>query len=92
MLIKTLTPTAANDQEFAKLLKKRTGYFFILIALGIITILCSLYFSSGNHAYLSEYTQGLYCGIGTGLILGGILLIIKYVLHYKIQKKSILQG
>ncbi len=87
MLIKTLTPTAANDQEFAKLLKKRTGYFFILIALGIITILCSLYFSSGNHAYLSEYTQGLYCGIGTGLILGGILLIIKIRITLKDSKK-----
>ena len=57
MLMKTLTPTAANDQEFANILKKRTGYFFILIALGIITILCSFYFSSGNHAYLSDYTK-----------------------------------
>ena len=44
MLMKTLAPTAANDQEFINILKKRTAYFFIMIALGIITILCSLYF------------------------------------------------
>lgn len=87
MLIKTLSPTAANDQEFANILKKRTGYFFILIALGIITILCSLYFSSGNHAYLTDYTEGLYCGIGTGMILGGILLIVKIRFTLKDMKK-----
>ena len=57
MLMKTLAPTAANDQEFINILKKRTAYFFIMIALGIITILCSLYFSSGNHAYLSDYSK-----------------------------------
>ena len=66
-----------SNEEFRKVIKVRMGLQAVLAIVGLITIAVIFYLSKTNPSSLSEYLQGLYAGVGTGLFAAGTILFIK---------------
>ncbi len=77
MFIKAVMSLATTDKDFRKTLKKRIYMYYIMILLGAVTLTLSTIFSTGDHAYLSDFLSGVYTGTGSALIAIGIVFIIK---------------
>ena len=63
----------ATDEEYKDYLKKRNKIFIALIFVGILTFLCLAFF----YHMLLDYSRGFLAGMGSGLIVGGIVLFYK---------------
>jgi tellurite resistance protein TehA-like permease len=77
MLLKAIISNATTDKDYKKVLKKRIYLFYIMMALGTITLALSIIFSTGSHAYLSAFLSGVYSGVGSALIALSVIFIIK---------------
>ena len=88
MLIKAImSTTTKSDQEFSKVMKQRQILSLIVMVLGIATLAVSIYFSTGQRAFLSDFFNGFYAGVGTGLLIGGLLAYIYCRSLLKNEKK-----
>lgn len=70
-----------NDEEYKEHLKKRMKIYFSIVLCGVITLLC-LFLAIHS---LAEYAKGFLAGLGSGLIVGGVILLLK---NYKILKSK----
>lgn len=77
MLLKAIISLATTNKDYRKTLKKRICLYYVMILLGVITLTLSIIFSTGDHAYLSDFLSGVYTGTGSGLIAIGIVFIIR---------------
>lgn len=68
---------ARTNEEYKVELKKRQRLMGILLLLGVLTIGTIIALILINPETQESYPAGFFCGIGTGLILGGLLGIIK---------------
>lgn len=68
---------ARTNEEYKLELKKRQRLMGILLLLGVLTLGTMIALILINPENLESYTAGFFCGVGTGLILGGLLGIIK---------------
>ncbi len=72
--------TAANNEEYRKILKKRNGWTAALIAVGVMIAAAALMAEQSGAAALPEYILGVYCGFGTGVAIAGIILFARNML------------
>ena len=68
---------ARTNEEYKLELKKRQRLMGILLLLGILTLATMVSLIILKPETMENYTVGFFCGVGTGLILGGLLGIIK---------------
>ena len=64
---------------------KRLKIGTLLIVLGEILSLASVYFSSGDSAF-SEFTTGVLLGLAVGMKLVGVLLLFVVIINFKHEK------
>ena len=76
-----------SNEEFRKVIKVRMGLQAVLAIVGLITIAVIFYLSKTNPSSLSEYLQGLYAGVGTGLFAAGTILFIKNAIALRNEEK-----
>lgn len=69
--------TAKTNEEYRIVLKKRMKIMIGMIIIGVITAAVALYADFYMHAKVSQKMLGVYTGFGTGLIVAGIILLIK---------------
>lgn len=72
--------TAANNEEYRKVLKRRNIWIAAFALLGLM-IAAAAFLAAGNErVQLPEYILGVYCGVGAGICLGCIFLIVRNLL------------
>ena len=64
---------ATNNEEFRKQLQAKNKALLGLILLGIISAAAVYYMEFWGKMKVDDYMQGVYCGIGVGLICSGIV-------------------
>lgn len=79
--------TAATNEEYKKIVKGRNKYMAALIAVGIVIAAASFIAWAKGIAVLPEYMLGVYAGVGTGLALGGLILLVRNLMLLKDEKK-----
>lgn len=80
MIMKSLFHTHAKTlEEYRRTLRLREGCFWGLAVLGALTLGATLLLMRGSIADAADaaYLQGVWCGIGTGLTVAGILLAVR---------------
>lgn len=80
MIMKSLFHTHAKTlEEYRRTLRLREGCFWGLALLGAATLGVTLLLMRGSIADESDaaYLQGVWCGIGTGLIVAGVLFAVR---------------
>lgn len=68
---------ARTNEEYKVELKKRQRMMGIILLLGVITLAAMIILIIIKPETLESYTAGFYTGVGTGLILGGLIGILK---------------
>lgn len=68
---------ARTNEEYKVELKKRQRLMGIILLLGVITLTAMIILILVKPETLESYTAGFYTGVGTGLILGGLIGILK---------------
>lgn len=71
------TTTAATNEEYREVLKKRNIWMIVLALTGVLIAGSTFFASQSQRAALPDYIMGVYCGFGTGIFLAGILLLVK---------------
>lgn len=69
--------TAKTNEEYKLVIKKRIKFMIGIIAIGIITTAVALYAELYMDAVISGHMLGFYTGVGTGLVVAGIIMLIK---------------
>lgn len=83
MILKMLTAKEiTNDETYVKVLQQRRNLLFLAEIGGVLALVCS-YLIAQEYITIAEkaereFLSGLYAGIGTGLILVGIIFFVKY--------------
>ncbi len=78
--------TAANNEEYRKILKKRNLWYLLIGAAGILIAVSALA-AQNQGVELPDYILGVYSGFGTGLVLGMAILIIRNLMLLKNEEK-----
>ena len=67
----------ATNEGYRKTVKRKIKVMSLIIVLGLVSIaaveICKYFFNIP----INDYTEGLYLGIGTGLVACGTILIVK---------------
>ena len=69
--------TAKNNEEYKAELMKRVRTLVVLCTLGVITLATMVVLIFLRPEMLESYEAGLFTGMGTGMIAGGIMGIIQ---------------
>lgn len=69
--------TTKTNEEYRIVIKKRIKFIIGIIIIGIITTAVALYAELCMDAVISEHILGFYTGVGTGLVVVGIIMLIK---------------
>lgn len=79
-----LVENAKVGKTVKEKMKNRIVYSICLIVLGLVSVLLGI----GNFlpVEMSDYISGFYTGMGTGLVVGGIMLIVRNVRVLKDEK------
>ena len=87
MLMKAIVSQAPTDRDYTRVLKNRMKLFGAAAALGVLTDVLAVIFSTGNTAYLPSFLSGVYTGVGAGLIMISILMMLRTREILKDEKK-----
>lgn len=68
-----------TNEEYKKVIKGRILLFIGIIALGLITLIVTLFGDRYLNLKISENMISTYSGFGTGLIVVGVLLLVKNI-------------
>ena len=68
---------AKNNEEFKGILKRRGWIFLGISLMGLLTIAAVLLAEIVFHVEMMEYSSGFLCGLGTGILAGGLVLWIR---------------
>ncbi len=79
--------TAANNEEYRKVLKRRNLWYLLIGAAGILIAASALAAESSAQATLPDYILGGYSGFGTGLVLGMTILFVRNLILLKNEEK-----
>lgn len=79
--------TAATNEEYRKVLKRRNVWMMALCLVGILIAGITLYAEKNQKMALPEYSVGVYCGFGVGLALAGIILFVKNLMLMSNEEK-----
>lgn len=77
---------AMTNEEYRQELVKKRIYYVLIIMVGVITLAIT-YFASANGIEFNEHLHGTFAGMGTGLILAGVVLIIKTQMTLSSEEK-----
>ena len=73
------TTTAATNEEYKEVLKKRNIWIAVLALTGVLIAGSAFLAHQSQTAALPDQALGVYCGFGTGIFLAGILLFMKNI-------------
>lgn len=73
----TTWKVAKTNEEYKEIIKARIKIFIILIILGMLTLVLALANRVTDVIKLSDYMDGIYSGMGTGLIFASVILMVK---------------
>lgn len=79
--------TAATNEEYRKIIKNRNCYLSVLVILGIVIAAAAYVAYTKEVTTLPEYMLGVYCGVGTGIVLGGLISLLRNLLLLKDENK-----
>lgn len=79
--------TAANNEEYRKELKKRNLWYLFIAVAGILIAVSALAAAWSGAMKLPEYILGVYCGVGTGIVLGMAVLFVRNIILLKDEEK-----
>ncbi len=68
---------AKSNEEYKKVIKARMNLMVLIFVIGLITLIVSLLAEKIWKVEISEHMIGLYCGVGTGLLVASVILWIK---------------
>lgn len=68
---------ARTNEEYKTELKKRKCLMLTFLLLGILTLITAIFFLIFQPETSENYTVAFFCGVGVGLILGGLMGIFK---------------
>lgn len=87
MFMKAILAVSTNDKDYRNVLKKRRNVLYVMMILGIVTLIFDFIFSVGKYAYLSDFLSGVYTGVGAGLIISSCILLVKNRMILKDENK-----
>lgn len=76
-----------TNEEYKKVIKGRILLFIGIIALGLITLIVTLFGDRYLNLKISENMISTYSGFGTGLIVVGVVLLVKNILILNNEEK-----
>ena len=85
--MKLLCNNITNDNEYREYIRTRIFLFVIIAVFGAITLLVALFTEKIFEITIDEHQMGFYMGFGTGLLVAGIVLAIRFVLLLKNETK-----
>lgn len=81
------TTTATNNEEYRKILKRRNLWYVLIGAAGILIAGAALMAAQSAKSELPEYILGVYCGFGTGIVLGMAVLFVRNLIMLRDEEK-----
>jgi len=87
MLLNTILALTTTDTDYKKVLRKRISLCYVILALGLITLVFTGLFSMGKYDYLPDFLSGFYTGIGFALISISLVTMFKIRNIMKDEKK-----
>ena len=78
---------ANTDEGFRKITKRRLAISVVLVIAGILILVINEYTRHAGITKVPEFYQGMFSGMGAGLIGAGIAQIIRYIKLLKDEAK-----
>ncbi len=79
--------TAATNEEYRKELKRKNWIMALIGVLGLAASVIAAVAWKSESAGLPDYMVGVYCGMGTGIALGCLILIGRNLLLFRDEEK-----
>lgn len=79
--------TAANNEEYRKVLKGRNVWIGLIAAAGLLIAGAALAAENSGRSILPEYILGVYCGLGTGIVVGMAVLFVRNLMLLRDEEK-----
>jgi len=79
--------TAADNEEYRKVLKRRNLWNMLIAALGILVAGAAFGAGQSGATKLPDYILGVYCGFGTGIVIGMAVLFVRNMILLKNEDK-----
>ena len=79
--------TATNNEEYRRVLKKRNLWIAAIAALGILVAGVAFFAGQSGETALPDHILGVYCGFGTGIVLGMAVLFVRNLILLKNEEK-----
>ena len=76
-----------TDEGFRKITKRRLAISVVLVIAGILILVINEYTRHVGITKVPEFYQGMFSGMGTGLIGAGIVQVIRYIKLLKDESK-----
>lgn len=78
---------AATNEEYRKELKSRNWWLLLMLVCGAVAAIAALVVENTNTETVPDYMLGVYCGTGTGIMLGCLVLVIRNFILLKNEEK-----
>ena len=78
MLLKMMMQEAKTDGEFRKKLEIRIKMTWVSVLMGVVAVVSGVAMMMlGADEHRTAFLSGVYCGIGTVAIVGGIISVVR---------------